>query len=573
MESSKTLSQHIQDLEVQLNSVTDQRLRIDILNELAWAIHLNDQEKARSLVEQSYQLASTGKFEQKPYLAGLAGSLRSQAALNNDAGNYDLALSQSLQALEILEGHSEDGSETNLMRLDVLGNISWTYRSYGDYGVAAEYAIKALKLAQALGDSQHEFGMLNILSVIYAESNDLNAALEIGQKVVQHCRSVGHVRGESIALNNLALTYLELGNGAQALETCQESLDLARKHGIERVALTALSTMGEVYLGLKDFVNAEDYLLQALALARQHKAGSDEFECLLNLGKVYRSRQNDQAALSAFQSALAISQASNDRRGEFQCHALLAEIYEKRKELTAALRHFKEFHALKETVFNENTAKRLAGLQVSHQVETAKRDAEINYLKTIELKREIDERKRAQEILEKLVTLDPLTGLLNRREFFLLGEREFQVAQGSGQPLTAILLDLDHFKQINDSLGHVAGDQVLIHTTKMLHASLRLGEIIGRYGGDEFIILIPGSNCNQGQQVAERLRAEMASQTIATTKGDISLTSSLGVAGLAESQSSSLEMLLDLADQALYAAKRAGRNQTAVYNGSHSQAA
>ncbi len=403
MESSKTLSQHIQDLEVQLNSVTDQRLRIDILNELAWAIHLNDQEKARSLVEQSYQLASTGKFEQKPYLAGLAGSLRSQAALNNDAGNYDLALSQSLQALEILEGHSEDGSETNLMRLDVLGNISWTYRSYGDYGVAAEYAIKALKLSQALGDSQHEFGMLNILSVIYAESNDLNAALEIGQKVVQHCRSVGHVRGESIALNNLALTYLELGNGAQALETCQESLDLARKHGIERVALTALSTMGEVYLGIKDFVNAEDYLLQALALARQHKAGSDEFECLLNLGKVYRSRQNDQAALSAFQSALAISQASNDRRGEFQCHALLAEIYEKRKELTAALQHFKEFHALKETVFNENTAKRLAGLQVSHQVETAKRDAEINYLKTIELKREIDERKRAQEILEKLV--------------------------------------------------------------------------------------------------------------------------------------------------------------------------
>ena len=566
MESSRNLSQHIQDLEVQLNSVTDPRLRIDILNELAWVIHLNDQEKARSLVEQSYQLASSGKFEQMPYLAGLAGSLRSQAALNNDAGNYDLALSQSLRALEILESLADDGSETNLMLLDVLGNISWTYRSFGDYGVAAEYAMKALKRAQALGDSQHEFGMLNILSVIYAESNDLNAALEIGQKVVQHCRLVGHVRGESIALNNLALTYLELGNGAQALEVCRKSLDLAREHGIDRVALTALSTMGEVYLGIKDFGHAEDYLLQALGLARQHKAGSDEFECLLNLGKVYQSQQNDPAALSAIQSALAISRASNDRRGEFQCHELLAEIYEKRKEFTAALQHFKEFHALKETVFNENSAKRLAGLQVSHQVETAKRDAEIHYLKTVELKQEIDERKRAQEILEKLASLDSLTGLLNRREFFVLGEREFQVAQGNGQPLTAILLDLDHFKQINDAHGHVAGDEVLIHTTEMLRKSLRLGEIIGRYGGDEFIILLPGSNCNQGQQVAERLRAEMASQTIATTRGDLSLTLSLGVVGLRESQSTSLEMLFDLADQALYAAKRAGGNQTAVYN-------
>ena len=566
MESSRNLSQHIQDLEVQLNSVTDPRLRIDVLNELAWVIHLNDQEKARSLVEQSYQLASSGKFEQMPYLAGLAGSLRSQAALNNDAGNYDLALSQSLRALEILESLADDGSETNLMLLDVLGNISWTYRSFGDYGVAAEYAMKALKRAQALGDSQHEFGMLNILSVIYAESNDLNAALEIGQKVVQHCRLVGHVRGESIALNNLALTYLELGNGAQALEVCRKSLDLAREHGIDRVALTALSTMGEVYLGIKDFGHAEDYLLQALGLARQHKAGSDEFECLLNLGKVYQSQQNDPAALSAIQSALAISRASNDRRGEFQCHELLAEIYEKRKEFTAALQHFKEFHALKETVFNENSAKRLAGLQVSHQVETAKRDAEIHYLKTVELKQEIDERKRAQEILEKLASLDSLTGLLNRREFFVLGEREFQVAQGNGQPLTAILLDLDHFKQINDAHGHVAGDEVLIHTTEMLRKSLRLGEIIGRYGGDEFIILLPGSNCNQGQQVAERLRAEMASQTIATTRGDLSLTLSLGVVGLRESQSTSLEMLFDLADQALYAAKRAGGNQLAVYN-------
>ena len=179
--------------------------------------------------------------------------------------------------------------------------------------------------------------------------------------------------------------------------------------------------------------------------------------------------------------------------------------------------------------------------------------------------------ENAQEILEKLASLDSLTGLLNRREFFVLGEREFQVAQRSGQPLTAILLDLDHFKQINDAHGHIAGDEVLIHTTEMLRESLRLGEIIGRYGGDEFIILLPGSNCNQGQQVAERLCAEMASRTIATSKGDLSLTLSLGVVGLRESQSTSLEMLFDFADQALYAAKRAGGNQLAVYNRSHSQ--
>jgi diguanylate cyclase (GGDEF)-like protein len=179
------------------------------------------------------------------------------------------------------------------------------------------------------------------------------------------------------------------------------------------------------------------------------------------------------------------------------------------------------------------------------------------------LKREIEERKTAQETLEKLAAIDPLTGLLNRREFFLLGDRQFQNALQSGLPLAALLLDLDHFKQINDTYGHVAGDQVLVHTTKTVRECLRQDEIIGRYGGDEFVILLPGSDGAQGQQIAERLRSKMVSQTIATSKGDLSLTFSLGLAELRETHSTSLEMLLDLADQALYAAKRAGRNQLA----------
>lgn len=555
----------ISEMESKLNSATDQRTRIDLLHELAWAIHLNDQERGRKLAEQAYRLSTSDEFEEKPYYPGLAGSLRSLAALNNDAGNYDMALSQSLQALEILEGILDEKKEISFIKINVLGVASWSYRSIGDYVVAAEYAMKALKLAQATGNRKYESGMLNLLSVIYAESNDLNAALDIGLKVVQCCREEGAALGESLALNNLAMTYLELGHGTQALEACQESLRLARENGIERVALTALSTMGEVYLGIKDFSRAEEYLLQALTSARENGAGPDEFECLLNLGKVYQYQQNDQAALSVLQNALSISHASKDRRGEYQCHQLLSEIYEKRGELEPAIQHFKQFHALKEMIFNENTAKRLTGLQVVHQVETAKRDAEIHYLKTIELKREIEERKSAQESLEKLASIDPLTGVLNRREFLILSEQELERALQKGHPLAVILFDLDHFKKINDTYGHAIGDHVLIHTTKMVRESLRQGEIIGRYGGDEFIILLPGSNCAQGLQIAERLCEKIASQAIATRKGDLSVTLSLGIAELSQAYDSTLETLLAHADQALYAAKSAGRNQLAVY--------
>jgi diguanylate cyclase (GGDEF)-like protein len=555
----------VPELEAQLNSNIDRRTRIDTLNQLAWDINLKDPEKARIYAGQAYELASSGEFEKEPYLLGIVGGLRSLAALNNDAGSYDTALSQSLRGLEILEGISGGTPETSILKLDLLGTISWTYRSFGDYGVAAEYGMEALRLAQTLGDRRREAAMLNVLSVIYAETNNVNAALEMGKKVMQIHHELGYPRGESIALNNLAMTYLDLGDNPQALEASQESLNLARENGLDTMTITALSTMGEIYLGMKNFTKAEESLLQVLAMARERKIGSEEFQCLVNLGKVYQQLQNDQAALSTLQSALMISHESNDRPGEFECHQLLSEVYERRGEFEAALQHFKQFHILKETVFNENMVKRLSSLQVIHQLETAKREAEIHYLKTIELRREIEERKNAQETLEKLATIDPLTGLLNRREFFLLGEREFQITQQSGQHLTAILLDFDHFKQINDVYGHVIGDQALIQAMKMVRESLRQGEIIGRYGGDEFVILLPGSTCAQGKQIAERLREKVAALTITTPKGDLSLTLSLGIAEYIETHSVTLEVLLDHADQAMYAAKQAGRNRFSVY--------
>lgn len=560
-----TVSEIRDESDAPLGNSAAPRAEIDFLNQRAWERRLDAPEQSRVLAEQAQQLSTSGEFAAEPYVLGLIASLRTLGFFYNDIGDFNLALTQSLQALQLLERAPTTATETQPLLIDVFGNISWTYRSYGDYALAAEYGMRGLKLAKELGDLLRQARLLNSMSNVYAESNDLAASLSMGEMALEHYRTLGFVDGESVVLNNLALTWLQLGNRDKALETCRASLRLAREHRVAAVELTAASSLGEIYLGIGEYAQAETHLLQALTLARERGARYDEFLNVLNLGKVYQFQQDNARALLVIQEALEIARALNHRPGEFQCYEMLAQVYESRGEFESALEHFKQFHTLKESVLNGNVAKRLAGLHVIHQLETAKRDAEIHYLKTIELTKEIEERKTAQAALEALAGVDPLTGLLNRREFFLLGEREVQRAIEGRKPLTAILFDVDHLKQINDNSGHAAGDLLLIHIANMVRENLRDVEIIGRYGGDEFVILLPGCNRAKGKKIAERLREKVASRVLASPKGNLPATLSLGVAELGADHCDNLEMLLDYADQALYAAKRQGRNQVALY--------
>ncbi len=554
------------ELDAVLREITDPGARVDHLNDLAWEGRLDDSQRSARLARVAYEWSMSGDFEATPYNLGIASSLRTQAFLHNDVGNYTEALTDSLRSLDLLGDTANIQPENGPIVIDVLGNISWTHRCYGDYAVAAEYGMKALGLAEERGDRLRQARLLNILGNIYADSNDLEAALQMGERALRLYRDLDLRDGESVALNNLALTYLELGHSEKALDACRESLRIAQEGGFASVHLTALSTLGELYLGIKDFGQAEACLNLALSLSRERGARYDEFLNLLNLGKVALGRQDAARATLQFEEALALAQSLNHRVGQFQCHEFLADLHEHDGRLADALKSYKAFHTLKETVFNENANKRLAGLRVIHQVETARRDSEISYLRTIELKKEIEERKAAQTALEKLASLDPLTGLLNRRQIHHLGELEVQRSGSNRQSLTVILFDIDFFKTVNDTYGHAVGDAALVHIAQVVRQSLREGELIGRYGGDEFVILLPGSNCDKGRQIAERLRANLARQPLNHPKGKVALTLSLGIAEFVDGAVASLDDLLVHADQALYAAKLAGRDRLVAHS-------
>ena len=166
-----------------------------------------------------------------------------------------------------------------------------------------------------------------------------------------------------------------------------------------------------------------------------------------------------------------------------------------------------------------------------------------------------------QEELRVKATHDDLTGVFNRGTILGILQRELDQVARSGMPVAIVLADLDDFKQVNDTHGHVMGDAVLRDAAKRLGIPMRPYDALGRYGGEEFLIVLPGCSMTGALQAAERIRAFVAGRPVDTPSGAVSITVSLGVAAVDKGQSPNLDALILAADQALYRAKRAGRNR------------
>lgn len=182
-----------------------------------------------------------------------------------------------------------------------------------------------------------------------------------------------------------------------------------------------------------------------------------------------------------------------------------------------------------------------------------------------------EEIRRQNEDLHRLATRDPMTGCLNRRAFFDGADPLFEKIRDRQGELCCIMSDIDHFKSFNDRYGHTVGDMVIKSVAKCLASELREVDLLCRYGGEEFCILLPGSTVEQAQDVAERLRAAIEAHAGAAIRDvpGIRITSSFGVASIGQGGKDTGE-LIDQADNALYQSKKNGRNQVSVWAGAHS---
>jgi len=163
---------------------------------------------------------------------------------------------------------------------------------------------------------------------------------------------------------------------------------------------------------------------------------------------------------------------------------------------------------------------------------------------------------------EQNASLDPLTGLHNRRHFELRFREEAAYAQRHQCPFSLVLLDLDHFKRINDTLGHDAGDRVLAHVAEQIRGVLRSDDSAFRFGGEEFLLLLRACDAQSARNVSERLRTELHTRPVPLLSPAVTVAFSAGIAAAEEANAFQGDALLRRADAALYRAKRTGRNRT-----------
>ena len=179
--------------------------------------------------------------------------------------------------------------------------------------------------------------------------------------------------------------------------------------------------------------------------------------------------------------------------------------------------------------------------------------------------RNITEERALHDQLEKLSRTDMLTGIANRRYFFEQGQQLLQLSQRYSTELSLIMLDIDHFKAVNDQYGHQTGDVILKKIADILKQNCRSVDIVGRMGGEEFTIVLPETNLEAAAQLAERLRRLIRGSVFQSNGRPVQITASMGVSSVDHQHQISLEQLIDQADQALYQSKMQGRDCTTCW--------
>ncbi|HEX2011753.1 MAG TPA: GGDEF domain-containing protein [Roseateles sp.] len=447
---------------------------------------------------------------------------------------------------------------------------SW---SVGDNDQALIDVEAALPTCQAGDDEELLYDAMNLLGIVYGELGNNEASLDWHQRALGLAERAGRPRMRAITRANLAGRELDLGETLQldghaeaaeaallrSLDFNDAALEIAEPAGMQRIQVVVHSNRGAALALLGRRAEAHAAFARQLQLAQQSGDQGSKVQRAQYLALMYREAGDLEQARAIATEGLAIGEQARAKSLLIPLYELASALAEQAGDFAPALALYKRFHALRSELALNGAQQRARALAVRLETERALAEAATERLQAQALRLANEELALRAEALGRDALQDALTGLANRRSLDTHLDLRFKAARHEGQPLCVALIDLDHFKAINDRHSHAMGDRALRQFGTLLQAHCRAQDLAARYGGEEFLIMLDRVALADAWQICERLRQAIERQDWAALAPGLAVTASLGLTDLA--RHARLEDGLAEADALLYAAKQAGRNR------------
>ncbi len=434
----------------------------------------------------------------------------------------------------------------------------------GEWVDGLQHGQQAHRLASDLGRTDLEAASLCVIAQAHLAFEQIDDAIQALLEGINLDRKLPPAERLPDLYAHLCSAYIDLGEIEKASRAAEEGLDICRRIRYPHARAKIETLLARLYLDQQDSPRA-DALLQPLLettadLGFRHEHASS----MVVLAELHLRREQPEKARLLLEEALAEAEALG-------AMTLTAGILER---LVAACRSQGDLAAALD--YQEQRQKRLGKMplpsrladlfkpSLEAELAAAREEARAARLHSLALEKETAVLRKKQAEWKELAIRHPLTGIFNRRHFFSLGEQQVQLALRYQRPLSAMMIDIDDFKSVNDRFGHQMGDEVLIGVASRLQESLRLSDILGQYGGDEFAILLPETSLGQAQDAAQRIRNAFQRFSVHAGPHQVSVNLSIGISRL-ESQDRNLAGLLARADMALNTSKRNGKDRISVH--------
>ena len=503
--------------------------KIRQLNEQAWRDRNKDVQKSLKMAQQAQSMVGDCANENS---LDLVVSLRTQGYCLEHLSRYSEALTTALKAMELANKLMDKGMVASID--NVLGCIYWRL---ADYSSSLDHFMHGLRLTEIEPDPELEVFLLQGLGALHYEIGDYEEALKYSK------RSIGlnpaDITAKAIGLNNIAYILHQIKREEEALAYALQALDLYGNETFSVGRLELLHTLGSIYLQMGDIERSSSYFEEVVQAAEHHENTLQTVNALFGICQIHQIRGELDQALQKLLLILQISRQIRSPSSEGSAHEFLARLYKQMGNYREALEHFEAFHAIHVQIFDERTERRLHNTRLLLEVETIQKEA---------------------NLYRALAVTDVLTGLLTRREFFERGAGIVNQARLRRAPISLLMVDLDNFKSINDQNGHSTGDHVLSTVAGRIKGTLRQDDLAGRYGGDEFVILMPEVGVQACQGIAERCQSAVSGEPVEMGESQFWIQISIGLVVSQADSSFQLEDLIHQADRALLQAHKSGRN-------------